>query len=131
MNDIDAAISKAHSAAEAAENEARQIEARIIKAGGNPPVRQYGNPVSAAAIRQNLTLVSVLNRRDPALASFLGVQSGSHRRDTEAREARAMQAKALAMETERLREVNAASNRYREQQQLAGANPLTGRRWGL
>jgi len=28
MNDIDAAISKAHGAAEAAENEARQIEAR-------------------------------------------------------------------------------------------------------
>ncbi len=41
-----------------------------------------------------------------------------------------MRGKALEMETARLREVNAASSRYREQQNLAGINPLTGRRWG-
>jgi hypothetical protein len=73
----------------------------------------------------------VLNRRDPALASFLGVQSGAYRKVEEEREARAMAAQSLQMQTERLREVNAASTRYREQQSLAGINPLTGRRWGL
>jgi hypothetical protein len=41
-----------------------------------------------------------------------------------------MQSQALQMQTERLRQVNAASARYRQQQQLAGVNPLTGRRWG-
>ena len=130
MNDLDTAISKAHSAAEATEQQSRQIEARIIKAGGTPPLRQYGSAVSADAIRQNLTLVSVLNRHDPELASYLGVQTGNYRREAEEREARAMRGKALEMETERLRTINAASSRYREQQQLQGRNPLTGRRWG-
>lgn len=93
-------------------------------------MRQYGSAVSADAIRKNLTLVSVLNRHDPELASYLGVQTGSYRREAEEREARILRGKALEMETARLREVNAASSRYREQQNLAGINPLTGRRWG-
>lgn len=131
MNDLDTQISQAHAAAEATEQQARQIEARIVKAGGTPPVRQYGSAVSADAIRKNLTLVSVLNRHDPELASYLGVQTGSYRREAEEREARILRGKALEMETARLREVNAASSRYREQQNLAGINPLTGRRWGL
>jgi hypothetical protein len=101
MNDLDTAISKAHSAAEATEHQARQIEARIIKAGGTPPLRQYGSAVSADAIRKNLTLVSVLNRHDPELASYLGVQTGNYRRAAEEREARILRGKALEMETAR------------------------------
>jgi hypothetical protein len=130
VTDLDAQISKAHSAAEATEQQARQIEARIVKAGGTPPLRQYGSAVSADAIRKNLTLVSVLNRHAPELASYLGVQTGNYRRAAEEREARILRGKALEMETARLREVNAASSRYREQQNLAGRNPMTGRRWG-
>ena len=128
---LDHQISQAHAAAEATEQQARQIEARIVKAGGTPLLRQYGSAVSADAIRKNLTLVSVLNRHDPELASYLGVQTGSYRRVAEEREARVLRGKALEMETARLREVNAASSRYREQQNLAGINPLTGRRWGI
>jgi hypothetical protein len=41
-----------------------------------------------------------------------------------------MAAQAMKMQTERLRQVNAASARYREQQQLAAVNPITGRRYG-
>ena len=130
MSDLDTQISQAHAAAEATEQQARHLEARIVKAGGTPPLRQYGSAVSADAIRKNLTLVSVLNRHDPELASYLGVQTGSYRRVAEEREARILRGKALEMETARLREVNAASSRYREQQNLAGINPLTGRRWG-
>jgi hypothetical protein len=130
VTDLDTQISQAHSAAEATEQQSRQIEARIIKAGGTPLLRQYGSAISADAIRKNLTLVSVLNRHDPELASYLGIQTGSCRREAEEREARAMRGKALEMETARLREVNAASSRYREQQQRAGINPVTGRRWG-
>jgi hypothetical protein len=129
--DLDAQISKAHSAAEATEQQARHLEARIVKAGGTPPLRQYGSAVSADAIRKNLTLVSVLNRHDPELASYLGVQTGSYRRVAEEREARKMAAESMAMQTARLREVNAASASYRAQQNQAGINPLTGRRWGI
>ena len=128
MNDLDAQISRAHAAAEATEQQAMHLEARIVKAGGTPPLRQYGSAVSADAIRKNLTLVSVLNRHDPELASYLGVQTGNYRRAAEEREARVLRGKALEMETARLREVNAASARYREQQNLAGRNPLTNRR---
>ena len=127
---LDYQIDAAHHEAQRIENEALAIEARIVKAGGTPPLRQYGSGVSADAIRKNLTLVSVLNRHDPELASYLGVQTGSYRRVAEEREARILRGKALEMETARLREVNAAAAKHREQRNLAGINPLTGRRWG-
>jgi hypothetical protein len=41
-----------------------------------------------------------------------------------------MQAQALQMQTDRLRQVNAASARYREQMSLQGRNAITGRRYG-
>jgi hypothetical protein len=75
-------------------------------------------------------LTGALQRRDPALANYLGIGSDYHRKQEAAAEARKMAAESMAMETARLREVNAASARYREQQNLAGRNPMTGRRWG-
>jgi hypothetical protein len=124
-------IEAAHSDAERVENDARAIEARIVAIGGIPPTRPYGRPVSGDDIRRNLTLTSLLQRKDPKLAAYLGVGSDHQRRREEEAAARAMQAEALLMQTERLRQVNAASAKYREQQQLAGINPLTNRRWGL
>lgn len=123
-------IEAAHSDAERVENDARAIEARIVAIGGIPPTRRYGTPVSGDDIRKNLTLTSLLQRKDPKLAAFLGVGSDHQRRREEEAAARQMQAQALRMQTDRLRQVNAASTKYREQQQLAGINPLTGRRWG-
>ena len=128
---LDQQIDAAHLAAERVENEARQIEARIIKAGGVPPKRPYGKPVSGEAVSRNLTLTGALQRRDPALANYLGIGSDYHRKQQEAIEARRMAAESMAMQTARLREVNAASARYREQQNQAGVNPLTNRRWGI
>jgi len=51
------------------------------------------------------------------LASFLGLQDGSYRREAEEREARILQAKALEMQTEQLRQRNqaAADARYKRQ----------------
>jgi hypothetical protein len=123
-------IEAAHSDAERVENDARAIEARIVAAGGVPPTRPYGRPVSGDDIRKSLTLTSLLQRRDPKLAAYLGVGSDHLRRREEEAAARQMQSQALQMQTERLRQVNAASARYRQQQQLAGVNPRTGRRWG-
>jgi len=123
-------IEKAHADSERVENDARAIEARIVAAGGVPPTRAYGRPVGGDDIRKNLTLTSLLQRKDPKLAAYLGVGSDYPRRREEEAAARQMQAEALRLKTARLAEVNAASARYRQQQQLAGVNPLTGRRWG-
>ena len=114
---IDAAIDAAHSEAERIEQDALQIEARILKVGGRPPLRQYGRPVSAEAVAQNLTLKSLLQRRDPALAAYLGCGSDLQRKAEEERKAREMQAEAMRLQTERLSAQNqaAAANRYRQQ----------------
>ena len=126
---IDQQIDAAHSEAERIEQDARAIEARILKVGGRPPLRQYGRPVSAEDVSKNLTLKSLLQRRDPALAAYLGCGSDLARKAEEERVAREMQARALQMQTDRLRQVNAASSRYREQMNLQGINHNTGRRW--
>ena len=129
MTDLDVQIDAAHRQAQETENQARQVEARILAAGGTPPTRPYGRPVDPAAIKQNLTLVSVLNRRDPSLASFLGVQTGDYIRQAEECATREMQAQSLALKTEQARAQNQTAAAQRYQQQLAGINPTTGRRW--
>jgi len=125
---IDQQIDAAHAEAERIEGEALQIEARIVKAGGIPPHRQYGKPLSADAVRQNMTLTGLLNARDPALASFLGVQTGAYLREQAEREER--QAVTARMEelTEQARQRNQAAQLLRERAAAAGVDPLTGRR---
>lgn len=117
MTDLDTQIAKAHQQAEAKEQQARHIEARILKTGAQLPRRQYGTPVSTEALKQNLTARALICKRDPELASYLGLQDGSYLREAEERAAREMQAQALAMQTERLRQQNqqAAADRYRRQ----------------
>ena len=114
---LDQQIDAAHLAAERVENEARQIEARIIKAGGVPPTRPYGKPVSGEAVSRNITLTGALQRRDPALASFLGVGSDFHQKQQQAAEARRLQVESMQAQTEQLRQRNqaAADARYRQQ----------------
>ena len=127
--DLSTSIDAAYQQAEDTEATAAAIEARIIAAGGRPLLRQYGKPVDATAIKQNLTLVSQLNRYDPKLATFLGVQNGSAQK----LEAEAVQRKAAseAMQaaTAALKERNDANaaNRYRHS--MAGTNPATGARY--
>jgi hypothetical protein len=72
-------IESAFDAAEAVELEAAQIECRICQIAGADrllPRRQYGKPVSAASINANLTLSALINRSDPKLAAYLGIQNG-------------------------------------------------------
>ena len=129
MSDLSTSIDAAYAAAADTEATAAAIEARIIAAGGRPLLRQYGKPVDATAIKQNLTLVSQLNRYDPKLATFLGVQNGSAQK----LEAEAVQRKAAAdamqAATAALKERNDANaaNRYRHA--MAGTNPATGSRY--
>ena len=127
--DLSTSIDAAYQQAEDTENIAIQIEARIIAAGGKPLLRQYGKPVDADAIKQNLTLVSQLNRRDPKLATFLGVQSGYQQQLELEQAARKAAAERMAAATAALKERNDANaaNRYRHS--MAGTNPATGARY--
>lgn len=93
------------------------------------PARQFGQPVDIAALKRNLTAVSLL-QRDPELASYLGVQTGQYAREAEAKAARAMQAQAMALRTARLREQNQQRQLQRERFANAGINQHTGRRIG-
>ena len=129
MKDLDTAVDAAYQEAELIEAGARQIEARIVAAGGKPLLRQYGKPVDTTAIKQNLTLVSQLNRRDPKLATYLGVQSGYQQQLEQEQAERKAASDAMQAATASLKERNDAnaSNRYRHA--IAGTNPLTGARY--
>jgi hypothetical protein len=132
MPDIHEQITEAHAAVEQAEQQARQLEARMRRIPGLErflPRRQFGQPVNVAALKSNLTAVSLLNQ-DPELASYLGVQSGQYVREAEERAAAQMRAEALEMRTARLREQNHQRQLQRERFANAGISPLTGRRYG-
>ena len=124
-NALNSVIAAAYVQAAETEITARQIEARIIATGGRPLLRQNGKPIDAEEIRQNLTLVSQLNRRDPKLATYLGVQA-SYQQQLELEQAQSkLLEQALSVATAALKESNnaAASNSY--QYQLTGANSIT------
>jgi hypothetical protein len=116
---LDYQIDAAHHEAQRIEAEAGQIEARIVAAGGVPPVRRYGTPVSREAISRNLTTTGLLQRRDPALATYLGIGSDYHLKQQQAAEARRLQVEAMQAQTELLRKQNEAAAEARFRRQLS------------
>ena len=114
---LDYQIDAAHHEAQRIENEALAIEARILQAGATPPTRPYGKPVSREAVSRNLTTTGLLQRRDPALAAYLGIGSDYHLKQQQAAEARRLQVESMQAKTEQLRKQNeaAAAARYRRQ----------------
>lgn len=133
MADLDQQIAQAHHDVEATEQQARQLEARLRRIAGMErllPARQYGQPFAIEWLKGNLTAKSLLNTWDPALASFLGVQSGSARIAEERKVAREMAAEAMRLRTERLQVENAAAAQRRERCAIAGVDPITNRRLG-
>ena len=116
---LDHQIDAAHHEAQRIEAEAGQIEARIVAAGGVPPVRRYGTPVSREAISRNLTTTGLLQRRDPALAAYLGIGSDYHLKQQQAAEARRLQVESMQAKTEQLRKQNEAAAEARFRRQLS------------
>ena len=116
---LDYQIDAAHHEAQRIENEALAIEARIIAAGGVPPVRRYGKPVSGEAVSRNLTTTGLLQRRDPALAAYLGIGSDYHLKQQQAAEARRLQVESMQAKTEQLRKQNEAAAEARFRRQLS------------
>ena len=114
---IDDQIKASYQSASQVETQARQLEARIGQIEGAKqllPSRVYGQPVDLKKIRSNLTLTSLIAQDSAELAHFCGIDpSIKHRIDAE-KEARAMAAQALQMQTERLRQ----QNQQRQQQVL-------------
>jgi len=133
MNDLDAMIDASHRQVEEVENTARSLEARICRIPGadrHLPLRQYGSPVNPADIKKNLTLRSLISKNDPSLASYLGLQDGSHRRREEEEQARILQMQRMQMMTEQARAQNQQAQQQRERAALAGISILTNRRMG-
>ena len=133
MPDLDEQINAAHADLEKREQEARKLEQRLRRIPGLErllPIRNYGRPVDVAAIKGNLTAVSLINSYDEPLASFLGIQTGSGRKARELREAAKMQAEALKMRTDKLAAENAFKREQLQRSFNAGINPNNGRRFG-
>ena len=120
MFDLNQEVAKAHQSVTETENVARQIEGRIRQidgAGRLLPARKYGKPIDTAAIANGLTLRSLIARKDPELASYLGIGSDLALREEEEREARRLRAQALGMETDKLRQQNEAARQERQHRQ--------------
>jgi hypothetical protein len=116
--------------AEARERDARAAELRLQALGlpaGSVKPRSYGELPRVAG----LTAQALVARQDPALAHLLGlpVPRPSYEQQ-EAADARQQQIQRMQQATADARAVNQQAQRQREQQQLAGINPVTGRRWG-
>jgi len=127
--DLSTSIDAAYQQAAETEATAAAIEARIVAFGGRPLLRQYGKPVDTAAIKQNLTLVSQLNRHDPKLATYLGVQSGYQQQLEQEQAACKAASDAMQAATAALKERNDANTANRYRHAIAGTSPLTGGRY--
>jgi len=132
MESLATRIESAFDAAEAVELEAAQIECRICQIAGADrllPRRQYGKPISAASINANLTLSALINRSDPKLAAYLGIQNGQAQAQAVAAEARMAAAERLQAQTIELQQKNQQAAAIRQQAALHGFSLTTGRRY--
>ena len=117
---IDEAINASYQSASQVETMARQLEARISKiddAKRHLPHRNYGQPVDLGKIRANLTLTSLIAQDSAELAHFCGIDPSIRHRIDEEREAKAMAAQSLQMQTEALRAKNEAAAQERQHRQ--------------
>jgi len=132
MATLEQRIEAAATDIEAVELEASQIECRICQIAGADrllPRRQYGKPVSTASINANLTLSALINRSDPKLAAYLGIQNGQAQAQAAADAKRMAAAERMATATAELQQRNQQAAAIRQQAAISGINPLTGRRY--
>ena len=137
MTDIDARIDADHRKASAAEDDARAIVTRMRQipgletflASGRREHGQVPNPYKT----NNLTAIGLLERNDPALASYLAVAVGRGVTAPDysrlaAEEERKQQIQRLQKATADLAASNANARLQRERAELAGIHPVTGHR---
>jgi hypothetical protein len=138
MSALDALIDSQHRAAQAAEDDARAIVARMAKIEGMDRFlasgrREHGevpNPFRT----NNLTACALLERHDPALASHLaaavgrGVSAPDYGR-LEAEAEREASIQRMRDKTAELQAANAARRQHLDRAFVVGVSPTTGRRW--
>ena len=137
MSNLDARIDADHRKAAAAEDDARAIVSRMAKiegmdrflASGRREHGQVPNPYRVG----NLTAIGLLERHDPALASYLAAAAGKgtsapdySRLEAEAE--RQQQIQRMQAATADLAASNANARLQRERSDLAGVNHITGHR---
>ena len=138
MSDLDALIDSQHRAAQAAEDDARAIVARMAKIEGMDRFlasgrREHGevpNPYRT----NNLTACALLERHDAPLAQFLAQQVGRgisapNYEAQAAAEARQQQIERMKAATAELQATNAAHRQHLDRAFVVGVSPTTGRRW--
>ena len=129
---IDEAITASYQNASQVETQARQLEARISKIDGasrHLPHRNYGQPVDLGKIRSNLTLTTLIAQDSAELAHYCGIDPSIRHRIDEEKEARAMAAQSLQMQTEALRAKNQAARQEREARQALPSWTRAYRSW--
>ena len=117
---IDDQIKASYQSASQVETQARQLEARISQIDGakrHLPARRYDQPVDLGKIRSNLTLTSLIAQESAELAHYCGIDLSIRHRIDEEREAKAMAAQSLQMQTEALRAKNEAAAAERQHRQ--------------
>ena len=117
---IDDQIKASYASASHVETQARQLEARIAQIPGakrHIPSRSYGQPVSTAEIKKNLTLSLLIMQDSAELSHFLGLDPSINIQLEEQKEAAKLRAESLRMQTEQLAARNAAARQQREQRQ--------------
>ena len=120
MTDIQSKFKEAQASITSVETEARAIESElnaIPGVKGRLPNRQYGTAVNTAVLAQNMTVKALINRHQPDIAAYLGLQDGSDVRQQEEREAQKLRDEALKMQTERLAAQNQQARQDREARQ--------------
>ena len=139
MSTLDALIDSQHRAAQAAEDDARAIVARMAKiegmdrflASGRREHGQVPNPYRGAG---NLTAIALVERHDPALATYLAAAAGKGTSAPdyarlEAEAERQQQIERVKAATAEMANANANARLQRERADLAGVNHITGRRF--
>ena len=133
MADFNQTLQDTFREASGVESIALQVEAKIAEIPGAKkllPARRYGEPVSAEAIRNNMTLRSLIESGSPELAVYFGLNARVAIQRAEEREARELLKTRMALLTEKTAAKNAAASQRREAAQRAGINQWTGRRQG-
>ena len=133
MDDFNSTLEATFREASGREGMARQVEAKIAEIPGAKaliPARRFGEPVSAQAIKSNLTLRSLIESHSPELATYFGLNANIAIERIEEREARELLKTRMQLLTEQAAAKNAAAAQRREAAQRAGINQWTGRRQG-
>ena len=138
MSTLDALIDSQHRAAQAAEDDARAVIERMAKIEGMDRFlalgrREHGQVPNPYRV-QNLTAIGLLERHDPALASYLAAAAGRGVTPPDysrlaAEEERKQQVERMKAATAELANANANARLQRERADLAGVNHFTGRRF--